>query len=306
MSEVGFGVLTMGKTQLNLPLEEGAELISYALERGMNFLDTAQYYDTYPYIRKALLRSGFEPVISTKSLVSSYEDMKAAVEEARSELDRDVIDIFLLHEVRSALDLKERQGAWEYLNEAKSRGIVRAIGISTHHVDVAEAAAYERECDIVFPLINYQGLGIRKHGEPGTKEEMAEAIRHCAENGKGIYIMKALGGGTLTGHYREALDYAFGIPGACSTMIGFGKKQEIDDIFDYCEGRMPEDYNPDITHKRIHIDLGDCEGCGQCIKRCPNKAIGRNENGLAVVDHEKCVTCGYCAPVCPVRAIVMY
>ncbi len=306
VSEVGFGVLTMGKTQLNLSLKDGAELISYALERGLNFLDTAQYYDTYPYIKKALFGGRFDPVISTKSLVASYEDMAKAVEEARRELRRDVIDIFLLHEVRSDLDFKRRAGAWDYLNEAKAKGLVRAIGLSTHHVDVAEAAALDEECDIVFPLINYQGLGIRKHGEPGTRAEMERAIRLCAQKSKGVYTMKALGGGTLTGHYMEALDYAFSIPGVASAMIGFGKKQEVDDIFDYCEGRMAPGYNPDVTHKRIHIDLGDCEGCGQCIERCPNKAIGRNEQGLAIVDHEKCVTCGYCAPVCPVRAIVMY
>ena len=41
-------------------------------------------------------------------------------------------------------------------------------------------------------------------------------------------------------------------------------------------------------------------------ERCPNKAIFRNEAGLADVDHSVCLTCGYCAPVCPVRAIIMW
>ena len=48
VSEIGFGVLTMGGSQLDLPIDEGAELIKYALSRGINFFDTAQYYETYP------------------------------------------------------------------------------------------------------------------------------------------------------------------------------------------------------------------------------------------------------------------
>lgn len=306
VTEVGMGALTMGRTQLNLPLDAGAELIRYAILRGINFIDTAQYYQTYPYIKKALSETNATPVISTKSLSCEYFDMRDAVEEARRELDRDFIDIFLLHEVRSFKDFQARKGAWEYLNEAKEKGLIRAIGMSTHHVDVAESAASIPECDVLFPLINYRSLGIRKYDRPGDKEDMAAAIRLCDEKGIGVFTMKAFGGGNLTDHYRKALDYVFSLSGVSSAMIGFGNKREIDDIFDYCEGRMPEDYNPDVAHKKIHIDQGDCEGCGACIKRCPNMAIVRNTNGLAQVDHRKCVTCGYCAPVCPVRAIVMY
>ena len=45
VTKVGFGVLTMGETQLNLSEEKGAELISYARSKGINFFDTAEYYN---------------------------------------------------------------------------------------------------------------------------------------------------------------------------------------------------------------------------------------------------------------------
>ena len=38
VSPVSFGVLTVGNTQLDLPVEEGAELIKYAISKGVNFL----------------------------------------------------------------------------------------------------------------------------------------------------------------------------------------------------------------------------------------------------------------------------
>ena len=199
VTEVGFGVLTVGKTQLDLPLEEGASVLRYALECGINFLDTAEYYETYPYIKKALQGTNLEPVIASKSLGLTCQEMKYAIEEARTSLDRDVIDIFLLHEVRNDPDWTNRAGAWEYLQEAKEKGLVKAIGLSTHHVDIAAKASEIKEIDILFPLINFRSLGIRKGSSHGTKEEMEIEIKKASDAGKGIFAMKVFGGGNLTG-----------------------------------------------------------------------------------------------------------
>ena len=307
VSIVGFGVLPIGPSQLALPVEEGAEIIKYAFKNGINFIDTAQYYRAYPYISKALEDNEFDNiVICSKSLTDDYDEMMEAIEEAKKELNRDVIDIFLMHEVRSG-QLEERQRAWEALIDAKKRGLVRAIGLSTHHVDITHAAASMQELDVVFPLINYASLGIRKGDEFASKEEMMDAIRECKKAGKGVFSMKAFGGGGLTGHYQEALDYIFSQPEIESAMIGFGKIQEVDDLLAYLDGSMDPTYNPDVSKKKVHINHEDCEGCGACKAACPAGAIYYNrENGLAEVDHEKCLTCGYCSPVCPVRAVIMY
>ena len=188
----------------------------------------------------------------------------------------------------------------------KQRGLIKAAGISTHHVDVAAKASEIKEIDVLFPLINFQGLGIRKGPGPGTKEEMTVEIKKAADAGKGVFVMKVFGGGNLTGHYQEAINYVRALEGISSMMVGFGFRHEIDRIIEVMEGTIDPGYAPDISKKRIRIDLGDCEGCGACIKRCPNHAISRNLDGLAEVDHSICLTCGYCAPVCPVRAIILF
>ncbi|MBR0596580.1 aldo/keto reductase [Clostridiales bacterium BAD-6] len=291
---------------MNLSLKDGSSLLRYALERGIDFLDTAQYYETYPYIKEALKDGRYQPVIASKSLEPTYNGMKAAIEEARREMDRDFIDIFLLHEVRNEPDWTNRLGAWEYLQEAKSKGIVKAIGLSTHHVEVTEQAAFNKDMDVIFPLINFRSLGIRYGTGPGLKEDMAAAIKLAADSGKGIFVMKVFGGGNLTGHYLKALHYIQNLEGISSMMIGFGHTDEIDRIIEVIEGTIDPHYIPDTSLKKIRIDQGDCEGCGACIKRCPNHAIKRNDAGLAQVNHDICLTCGYCAPVCPVRAIIMF
>ncbi|MBE6032320.1 MAG: 4Fe-4S dicluster domain-containing protein [Clostridiales bacterium] len=306
VTPAGFGALPIGPCQMDLPLAEGAEVLRYALERGINFIDTAQYYHTYPYIREALKGLPFDPVISSKSLETGFEEMNAAIEEARKALNRDVLDIFLLHEVRAGSDWKDRQGAWEALQEAKAKGIVKAIGFSTHHVDVAEKAAQIPELDILFPLINFKGLGIRHGDGPGTPEDMAKAIKGAADAGKGVFSMKVFGGGNLTPDYVKALDYVQGLPGIASMMIGFGHKYEVDHLFDYFAGKLHSGFTPPVNHKKIRVSQSDCLGCGACLKRCPNHAIAWNHNGLAEIDERICLTCGYCAPVCPAMAIIRY
>ena len=81
------------------------------------------------------------PVICTKCLGSTYEEMENAIEEALAEMDLDVIDIFLLHEIRQDPDWDMRAGAWQCLQDYKAKGVIRAIGVSTHHVDVTAKMA---------------------------------------------------------------------------------------------------------------------------------------------------------------------
>lgn len=315
VSPVGCGVLPMGPGQLALPVDEGAELICYALSKGINFIDTAQYYRTYPYIRRALEMlegrsveacSAFaRPVISSKTLASDYEGAYAAIREECAALGVPYIDIFLLHEVRSG-QFAMRQGAWRALMAAKAEGLVRAIGVSTHHVDVVEELTRVPACDVIFPLINYAGMGIRRSRSAASCADMAAAIAAARGAGKGIYSMKALGGGNLAAHYRAALDYVFGLDCIDSVMLGFGCRRDIDDIVSFLDGSMPQDYVPDVSAKRVRVNQEDCEGCGTCLAVCHSAAIAYNKNGLAEIDRSKCITCGYCAQACPVRAIIMF
>ncbi len=315
VSPVGCGVLPMGPGQLALPVDEGAELICYALSKGINFIDTAQYYRTYPYIRRALEMlegrsveacSAFaRPVISSKTLASDYEGAYAAIREECAALGVPYIDIFLLHEVRSG-QFAMRQGAWRALMAAKAEGLVRAIGVSTHHVDVVEELTRVPACDVIFPLINYAGMGIRRGRSAASCADMAAAIAAARGAGKGIYSMKALGGGNLAAHYRKALDYVFGLDSIDSVMLGFGCRRDIDDIVSFLDGSMPQDYVPDVSAKRVRVNQEDCEGCGTCLAVCHSAAIAYNKNGLAEIDRSKCITCGYCAQACPVRAIIMF
>ena len=56
VSRLCFGGLIIGPLQANLPAGQGADVIVEALRLGVNFIDTAELYETYPHIREAIKR----------------------------------------------------------------------------------------------------------------------------------------------------------------------------------------------------------------------------------------------------------
>ncbi len=197
VSQICFGSLTVSSLGADLSEAEGAEVIACALQSGINFIDTAQYYRNYETIKRGIslytARGGREnPVICTKTYAWNRELAAEAVDEARKKLGRDVIDVFLLHEQESIHTLRGHMEALEYLYECKERGIIRAVGLSTHCVDAVYAAAEVRHShgsglDIVFPMFNVEGLGIRRAQSAesfvwGSESEAENITKNSLEN----------------------------------------------------------------------------------------------------------------------------
>lgn len=300
VSRMCFGGLIIGPLQANLPLDEGTNVILSALDQGVNFIDTAELYGTYSYIREAIKKSKSKPIIATKSYAYSTKGAKESLERARKELDIDVIDIFLLHEQESRLTLRGHRDALEYYISMKQKGLIRAVGVSTHNVEVVEACADMSGIEVIHPIINKAGMGI---GD-GTIEDMLVAVKKAHDNGKGIYGMKPLGGGNLLNSYNECMDFVLNLPYIDSIAVGMQSIEEV--IMNVCVFNN-EPVSDDIRllasgrKKHLHIDFW-CEGCGKCVERCGQDALYIQDN-RAKVKEEKCLLCGYCASACPCFAI---
>lgn len=303
VTELCFGALPMGPLQKNMNLEDCIEVAVAALELGINFVDTAQMYKTYAPIREAIKATGIRPVVATKSTATDYAGMEKAVYEALEQLGVDYIDIFLLHAARAGLAVfEERAEAIRCLGEFKDKGIVRAVGISTHDPRVARLTAEREDMDIVFPLINRTGIGVLN----GTVSDMLEAIEINSDRGKGVYLMKILGGGNLINDYCASVDFARGIKGYHSITIGMVSREEVDFNVAYFNGRYDADKVPSVKGyaKRFQIFEFLCSGCKSCMEACPNDAIDYSETDRkARINEEKCLTCGYCTSRCPRFAI---
>lgn len=292
-----FGALPLGPLQKNLSVAEGAKVIAYGLNCGINFIDTAQGYKTYPHIKAALDDTGLCPVIATKSTATDYEGMEEAVLEALEALDVEYIDIFHLHAARANPEIFDERGeALKCLMDYKKKGLIKAVGISTHSVKVVEAAAHRNDIDVVFPLINKIGRGVLE----GTVPEMEKAMDTCITNGKGVYLMKVLGGGTMIDDYESSMEYAMNLSENYSIAIGMISKEEVEFNIKYFSGiRDLGDIIRIKNKKEIRVSQGMCIGCGTCISVCHSDAIDFDENEKAFIDQSKCIQCGYCIAACP-------
>ncbi|MDI6705325.1 MAG: aldo/keto reductase [Bacillota bacterium] len=296
VSRLCFGSLTMGPLQANLSVGEGAGLIEYAMDKGINFLDTAELYDNYRYIKEAIKgRPREDLIIVTKTYAFTAELADRSLRKALKEMSLDYVDVFMLHEQESELTLRGHYEAIEYFLKAKEKGDIRHFGISTHSIRGVSDSIKWNEIEIIHPIVNKSGLGI----VDGGIQEMLDAVEKAYLAGKGIYAMKPLGGGNLIPQFRECIEYVLEIPFIQSVAIGMQCREEIDVNVAIAEGQSAD---PELERvlserkRRLHIAKW-CEGCGRCVEACGQGALFV-DGGKVRVRHEKCTLCGYCASKC--------
>ena len=296
VSRICLGTLTMGPLQRNMPVESGAKLINFALDRGINFFDTAEIYRNYDYLKEGLKERRNKAVIYTKSYAYDKMGAEKSLAKALKEIGTDYIDIFLLHEQESEHTLRGHQEAVEYFLKAKEKGLIRAFGISTHCVEGVKGAIKHSGIEIIHPIINFAGLGILG----GSKEDMLQQMKIARLAGKGIFAMKVLGGGNLINDFDKAIKFARELDCADSIAIGMQSEEEITANLQYfSEGKIGVEIKEKLlkTNRKLLIE-DHCIGCGKCLERCSYEALTL-VNGKATVRYDKCITCGYCAGVCP-------
>ncbi len=304
VTELCFGVLPMGPLQADISREEAVSLLVEGMKKGITFFDTAESYRTQEYLGEAIRKAGLSEeslVVATKSAAVSYEEMEISIQKSLKELGLPYIHIYHLHAARvTAAVFEERAGALQCLKDYQAKGLIKAVGISTHAVDVVEKAATHPDIDVIFPLINRTGMGILA----GTKEDMIAAISKAADAGKGIYAMKALSGGHLIDDLKGAFGYVRDLKGVEAVAVGMVHPNELEVNFKIFDDPSYEPGPDAVSHrkkKRLMV-MGFCIGCGRCVEACPNHAL-HLENKKAMVDHEKCILCGYCSGVCPMFAL---
>lgn len=340
VSRIALGSLTVSAMQRNLPEDEAAAVMAYAFDAGINLVDTAQYYENYHLIRAALKRAERrdEVMVSSKTYAWNRELALEAVDEARRALDRDVIDIFMLHEQESRDTLRGHREALDTLFELRERGVVRAVGASTHHVALVRGLiGLSREegvtADVCHPLYNMAGIGIAD----GTESDMAAALADLKACGTGVFAMKALGGGHLSGSAEDALRFVLDKPFIDAAAVGMQSFAEVDaNLRLLTEGSFDEEDRRRLGRAERHLHVEEyCEGCGACVRRCGEGALrlvpveadpgGSHDFSAAFAasegiaesrsdspgfraepDDARCVRCGYCTKVCPVFALKIY
>ena len=137
-----------------LPEAQSVALVREAIDRGVNFIDTAENYETEPIVGKAIKGLPRDSVvISTKSLLGSESgkksgaDMVASLDGSLRKLGTDYVDIFHLHGLSpSAYDRAMSEVVPALLRE-KEKGKFRHLAVSETGPRDPEHKMLERAVD---------------------------------------------------------------------------------------------------------------------------------------------------------------
>jgi aryl-alcohol dehydrogenase-like predicted oxidoreductase len=224
--------------QTRMGFEKFVALIHHAYNRGVRFFDLADLYGTHLYFREALRTIPRDEVTILSKLWWRYDgpeaDTSAAFREqaTKSSLERfchelatDRVDIVLLHCLMDAKWPEQMKPYRAALEDAKSRGQVRAMGVSCHDFGALKTAAQTDWVEVILARTNPEGV---KMDAPAAEVEAVLADAKAA--GKTILGMKILGEGQLADDRDRCIAYAQKHEWLDAMTIGFEKPEQIDDI----------------------------------------------------------------------------
>ena len=202
ISPLGLGTVKFGRNQkvkyptsFELPNDQQIqELLDLAFHLGINLIDTAPAYGiSEERLGQLLLHSRQNWIISTKVGEEfheghSYFDFSAqhterSVLRSLKRLKTDYLDIVMIHSDGNDLNIIEKEDALNKLHELKTKGLIRAIGMSTKTVEGGILAL--KNSDLAMVTYNRE----HNHEEP--------VLDYAQVNNKGIIIKKAFGSGHL-------------------------------------------------------------------------------------------------------------
>lgn len=216
VGEIGFGAWAIGGNARvgNVPIgwgvvddEVSKKAIHAALDAGVNFFDTADFYGL-GHSEKVLgeVLTDEDVVIATKvghrnvdeKIILDYSQsyIVQACEESLKRLKRDAIDYYQLHSAR--MQHLQQEECIEAMQLLKQQGKIRYWGLSlnTFHPDAEANYLLERNLgdgfQLVFNIINQKAIDV---------------IKKATANGYGIIVRMPLQFGLLTGKFSAAAKF---------------------------------------------------------------------------------------------------
>ncbi len=196
--------------------EESIAAMRHAIERGVNWIDTAAVYGlghSEELVGRVLrdYPAGDRPFVFTKCglvwndqdrlaqalRIGQPESLRREVEQSLTRLGVEQIDLYQMH--WPAEDGTPVDVYWQTLLDLKQEGKVRAAGLSNHKVDRLEAAERVGHVDTLQPPFS----AVRR-------DALAAELPWCRAHGTGVIVYSPMQSGLLTGSFTEARAEALG------------------------------------------------------------------------------------------------
>jgi aryl-alcohol dehydrogenase-like predicted oxidoreductase len=204
ITRIGFGAWAIGGGGWEFgwgPQEDNVSIdsIHAALERGINWIDTAAGYGfghSESVVGRALEGLAQRPYVFTKcSLLEGPErrvvrslNRDSVLREAEASLERlriDAIDLYQIHWPNPEADIEE---GWGALVELRQQGLVRHIGVSNFNVEQMRRIAGIAAVETLQPPYSLI-----------ARDAEAELLPYAEQTGIGVIVYSPMGSGMLTG-----------------------------------------------------------------------------------------------------------
>ena len=244
LSRLGIGAGTNGgELQRGLGRQGFNDLIHYAYDQGIRYIDTADAYQTHTWVRDAIKGIPREKLyIQSKAMLmpgfGKPEKPLEMVDRFRKELNVDYIDTVLIHcQIPPNWD-EQNKALMDALEEAKQKGMIRAHGVSTHSLPATTKAASLGWVDVNLVRINPQGakidtskLVVYDASNESHVPAVVEQMKIMRKNGHGIIGMKLIGDGTLATieARKKSITWVMQSEIVDAVVIGMKSREEIDE-----------------------------------------------------------------------------
>ncbi len=255
-------VLGYGAMQVSDPA-----IIRYGLERGINYIDTADCYlggRNEKVVGKAVAGIRDRVIIATKVHIAGESRMRKSVDRSLASLGVETVDLMQLHGL-SSRDQVVRKDVQRILQKMKEEGKFRFAAVTTHsnQVEVLEAVMDDGFYDAVLVAVNFR-----------SPIKLFKTIEAAAEAGVGIIAMKTQNGGfkdkvmpELTPH-QAALRYVIEKPGIHVAVPGMLSKTMIDENLQGIQRKGNLSDILDLENYRRALVGRACSFCSSCKDQC--------------------------------------
>ncbi|WP_462412998.1 aldo/keto reductase [Neobacillus sp. Marseille-QA0830] len=206
VSEVSFGTWAVGGSWGKTNDEESLKAINYAIEKGVNFFDTADVYGdghSEELLAKATKGKEDQIFIATKFCRKgdihdhnnySYETVSSYCEASLKRLQREAIDLYQIH--CPATDILKDGEVFHVLDRLQQEGKIRNYGVSVESVEeglICLEHPNVKALQVIFNIFRQKPL--------------EELFPKAYEQGVGILARVPLASGLLTGKFTR--DHVF-------------------------------------------------------------------------------------------------
>lgn len=246
---------------------QAAETVKSAVEKGVNFIDTARAYgDSEEKIGLALADIIEKVYLASKTPAGNSRDAREDVEKSLKNLQVDRIDLYQLHNVSSEEDYEKQiaadDSALEGLKRAREEGLIKYIGVTGHSDDLLLRALQEEDFASVQFCYNFIEF-----------ESEQKLITLARRKNVGMIAMKPLAGGRLN-QVELALKYILQ-QGDIIAIPGMETAREVEEnlaITSRAAGINSRE-KQEIETLRQEIGRQFCRRCGYCLPCPENIAI---------------------------------